>query len=63
MTKQHQQQQPDRYHARCDACGHSWRIARGDRFLCPYCANEPERVEFHGMYATLPDEESVRWMR
>lgn len=48
--------------AKCEACGHNWKIQRYEALRCPYCQNEPERVIFRGTYVTLVDEASRRWL-
>lgn len=53
--------EPDTVRARCEACGHSWKLHRHEAFRCPYCQNEPQAVEFHGAYVVLADESSRRW--
>jgi len=53
----------DRFCARCEACGHSWRLQQHDRILCPFCLNEPSNVIFRGSFCVLADEASGRWMR
>ncbi len=50
-----------RYRAKCEACGHSWRLNQHDRIVCPYCYNEPSDVAFHGSFVLLADEASRRW--
>ena len=52
-----------RLHARCEACGHTWRLQRHEALRCPYCQNEPALVVYVGSYVELPDEASPRWMR
>jgi rubrerythrin len=47
---------------RCEACGHNWKMDRGDAFLCPYCLNAPLEITFHSTtYAELPEGEAERW--
>lgn len=54
-------QRPTFMQAHCDACGHNWKLAQHERFVCPYCYNEPTQVEFKGSYVVLADEASRRW--
>lgn len=56
-----QSTRPEHLQAHCDACGHNWKIAQHERFLCPYCYNEPTQVAFKGSYVVLADEASQRW--
>ena len=44
--------------AQCHGCGHTWKMKRGDAFLCPSCSNEPAEVQFSGAgtYLHLPEE-------
>lgn len=50
-----------RYRARCEACGHNWRLNQHERILCPYCFNEPSDVAFKGSFVLLADEAAQRW--
>jgi len=51
----------------CNACGMNWKFnevyvpAEENKFCCPNCHNEPERLDFRSTLALLADEVSQRW--
>jgi Zn finger protein HypA/HybF involved in hydrogenase expression len=61
MTAAVEVREPDIVQARCEACGHNWKLHRHEAFTCPYCGNKPTEVTFYGNYAVLADEASRRW--
>jgi len=44
-------------HARCEVCGHGWKLYRGDAFVCPACSNSPDEIILRpGGFVQLPEK-------
>jgi hypothetical protein len=52
-------------HARCDCCGFTWKLYRGDAFVCPFCYNSPDDVDVSTGFVKLREqpEEWSAWRR
>jgi predicted RNA-binding Zn-ribbon protein involved in translation (DUF1610 family) len=48
-------------HARCECCGHGWKLYRGDAFACPHCGNSPEYVICRARSFVQLPEEPMEW--